>query len=105
MLLSWPSPLRYRGPMPPVHAWEDAGGVPRAHGVDSLCRGDTLPHQPPLKRIKRRTRARGDPDLRIEALDMVVGGLGRDLELAGGFLRGIAGRDQPQDLDLARGQA
>jgi hypothetical protein len=31
-------------------------------------------------------RPRGDADLRIEALDMVVGGLGRDIELAAASL-------------------
>src|SRR5262249_58338355 len=42
-----------------------------------------------------------DTDLRIEALDVVVSGLLGDIELASGFLRRVAGRVQPQDLDFA----
>ena len=52
-----------------------------------------------------RACAGGHPDLRIEALDVIVGGLRRDIELAGGFLCGIARRDQAQDFDLTRGKA
>ena len=61
--------------------------------------------QAALERIEGGARPGGDADLGIEALDMVVGGLGRDIELAGRFLGGMPGRDQPQDLDLARGQS
>src|SRR4051794_17696832 len=53
---------------------------------------------------KCRPCAGGDTDLRIEALDVVVGGLGGDIELARRFLGGVAGRDQPQNLDFARCQ-
>src|SRR5437867_8416927 len=104
MVLSWPSPLRCCGPMDRLRL-EDAGDLPPAHGEDSLCRGDTLLHQAPLEGVEGRAGPGGDADLRIKALDMVVRGLGRDLELAGRFLRRIAGRDQPQDLDLTRGQS
>ena len=62
-------------------------------------------NQAPLEGVEGRARPGGDADLGIKALDMVVGGLGRDIELAGRFLRRMPGRDQAQDLDLARGQA
>ena len=66
---------------------------------------DSLLHQAALEGVEGRAGAGGDADLGIEALDVVVGGLGRDIELAGRFLGRVAGRDQPQDLDLARRQA
>ena len=67
-------------------------------------RRNSLLNQALLEGVEGRARPGGDADLGIEALDVVVGGLGRDLELAGRFLRRMPGRDQPQDLDLARGQ-
>ena len=59
----------------------------------------------PLEGVEGGAGPGGDADLGIEALDMVVGGLGRDLELAGRFLRRMPGCDQSQDLDLARRQS
>ena len=61
--------------------------------------------QPALESIERGGGAGGHADLGIEILDVVVGGLGRDLKLASGFLRRIAGRDQAQDLDFTRCQS
>ena len=61
--------------------------------------------QPLLEGEEGRAGPRGHADLRIEALDVVVGGLWRDIELAGGFLGRISACDQAQHFDLARGQA
>src|SRR4051794_20531201 len=58
---------------------QGARHVRPAHGEDSLCRGDSLLNQPALQRIEGGGRPGGDADLGIKALDMVVGGLRRDL--------------------------
>jgi len=58
-----------------------------------------------VRGVKGRPRPGGDTDLRIQALDMVVRGLGRDIELAGRFLRRIPRCNQPQNLDFAWGQS
>ena len=69
----------------PGSRWEDAGGLPPAHGVDSLC------HETLFEGEKCRSRPGRDTDLRIEALDVVIGSFGGDIELARGFLRRVAG--------------
>src|SRR6266498_794280 len=84
---------------------ESAARLPPAHGEDSLCRRYFVLNQAALEGVEGRARPGGDADLRVKALDMVVRGLGRDIELAGRFLRRVAGCDQSQDLDLARGQS
>src|SRR5437763_792574 len=59
---------------------EDGGRLPAAHGVDSLC------HQTLFEGEKCRSCPGRDADLRIEALDVIVGCLGGDIELARRFL-------------------
>src|SRR6266481_1993068 len=76
---------------------EDGRNAPPAHGEDSLCRGNSLLYQPALEGIEGRAGAGADADLGIEALDVVVGGLGRDLELPGRFFRRMSGCDQSQN--------
>ena len=49
--------------------------------------------------------ARSHPDLGVEILQMIVGGLRRDAERARDLLDRLAGGDEPQHLDLARRQA
>ncbi len=70
--------------------------------MDSLRRGGSLLNEAALKRVEGGAGAGRDADLGIKALDVIVRGLGRDLEKAGRLLGRMPGRDQPQDLDLAR---
>ena len=92
-------------PNGPVHVWR-MPAAPRLHmGWIPYAADDSLLHQAALEGVEGGAGPGGDADLGIEALDVVVGGLGRDLELAGRFLRRVPGCDQPQDLDLARRQS
>src|SRR5262245_31466832 len=75
--------------------WQDAGKPAPAHGEDSLCCRHTLLHQAALQGEQGGGGPGGDADLGVEILDVVVGGLGGDLELAGGFLGGVSGCNQP----------
>ena len=79
--------------------------MPPAHGVNSLCCEYSVLGQAPLESVESRGGPRGDADLRIEVLYVVVGRLWRDIELAGCFLGGTTSRNQPQDLDFARRQS
>ena len=93
-----------RGPAWPVHARRMPAASRPHMGKIPYAECYFVLDQAALEGVKSRARAGGDADLRIQALDVVVGGLGGDVELAGRFLGRVAGRDQPQDLDLARGQ-
>src|SRR3954447_19307790 len=57
---------------------QDAMPTARAHREDSLCRGFAGLQYAVLDRIEGRRRARRDADFGIDALDMVIGGLGRN---------------------------
>jgi hypothetical protein len=83
---------------------KDAAAAFLAHEEDSLCRREPLLDEAALEGEKGRPRPGGDPDLRIKALDVVVRGLGRNLELARSFLRGVSRGDQPENLDFAWSQ-
>ena len=82
----------------------DVPDMAPAHGEIPYA-AEILLHQAALEGVESRGGPGGDADLGIEVLDVVVGGLGRDLEQAGRFLGRMPGRDQPQHLDLARRQA
>src|SRR3954471_16061059 len=105
MLRSWQSPLFAAGPRGLGSCDEIAAVVLPAHGVDSLCRGHSSLDQAALERIKRGGRPRGHANLGIKALDMVVGGFRRDIELARRLFRRVAARYQAEDFDLARSQS
>jgi len=64
----------------------------------------SLLHQSALKGVEGGAGTGRHADLGIEILDVIVGRFGRDFELAGRFLGGVSGCDQPQDFDLARRQ-
>ena len=54
-----------------------------------------------LHRPQRCGGARRDPDLRVDVLDVVIGGLRRDVELLGDRLRRETSGREVKDLDLA----
>jgi hypothetical protein len=58
-------------------------------------------HHPSLQGKEGSTGTGLDADLRVEALDVIVGSFGRDIELPGRLLRGVARSDQAQDFDLS----
>src|SRR5258708_10487356 len=94
------SPSR-AGPHWPAPGLKDARHTGPAHGVVSLCGRISVLDQTALERIERGGSPRGDADLGVKALDVVVGGLGRDIEPAGGFLGRMPSCDQAQPPDLA----
>src|SRR4051812_5194818 len=61
--------------------------------------------QPVAHREERRAGAGGDADLRVDVLDVAVGGLRRDLQLARDLLDRLAARDELEHVELARREA
>ena len=58
-----------------------------------------------LHREQARGGAGRGVDLRVDVLDVVGDRLGRDHQALGDLLVGEPAREQPEDLDLARGQS
>src|SRR5581483_6850735 len=56
-------------------------------------------------RVKRGLGARGDADLPVNVLNVVVRRLDRDIEQARDAFGGVPAREQPQYLDFAFGQS
>src|SRR5262245_48958318 len=74
-------------------------GSERPPEEDSLF---SLPgRQPVLEREQRRAAPGSHPDLGIEILDVIVGGLRRDAQRLGDLLDRLPAGNQPEHLDLA----
>jgi hypothetical protein len=58
-----------------------------------------------LHREQRRGGAARSADLRVDVLDVVASGLWRDHETLGDLLVRQPASDEPEDLDLARGES
>src|SRR6266536_1421305 len=69
------SPCRAGLPWPGSRS-ESAVRLPPAHGEDSLCRRHFVLNQAALERVESRAGPGGNSDLRIQALDVVIGGFG-----------------------------
>ena len=57
-----------------------------------------------LHREERRSGARGDTDLSVDVLDVVMDGALRESEPFSHLAVGVAASDQPEDFDFAVGE-